>query len=93
MTHDDFRFCFKFPSTISHKAALQNCDSDVSLFYQCTEPIEHRIGQLWLQLPAAFGPSQLPVLWRFLDALPQGFGYGVEVRHPLFLLKAMRSAH
>ncbi|SQI95157.1 Protein of uncharacterised function DUF72 [Klebsiella oxytoca] len=25
-THDDFRFCFKFPATISHQAALRNCD-------------------------------------------------------------------
>lgn len=87
MTHDDFRFCFKFPSTISHKTALQNCDSDVGLFYQCLEPIAHRIGQLWLQLPATFGPAQLPVLWRFLDTLPKGFSYGVEVRHPLFFAK------
>ncbi|KFF70611.1 hypothetical protein IW00_03985, partial [Pectobacterium brasiliense] len=59
----------------------------VGLFYQCLEPIAHRIGQLWLQLPATFGPAQLPVLWRFLDTLPQGFSYGVEVRHPLFFAK------
>lgn len=25
-TDDDFRFCFKFPATISHQAALRNCD-------------------------------------------------------------------
>lgn len=25
-THDDFRFCFKFPATISHQAALRDCD-------------------------------------------------------------------
>ncbi|MEH2920801.1 DUF72 domain-containing protein [Samsonia erythrinae] len=87
MTHDEFRFCFKFPSTISHQAALQHCDNDVSLFFQCLTPIEHRIGQLWLQLPAAFGPPLLSVLWRFLDALPHGFSYGVEVRHPLFFAK------
>ncbi|WP_257896019.1 DUF72 domain-containing protein, partial [Enterobacter chuandaensis] len=24
-TTDDFRFCFKFPATISHQAALRNC--------------------------------------------------------------------
>ena len=25
-TTDDFRFCFKFPATISHQAALRHCD-------------------------------------------------------------------
>ncbi len=25
-THDNFRFCFKFPATISHQAALRHCD-------------------------------------------------------------------
>ncbi|MEH0834186.1 DUF72 domain-containing protein [Pectobacterium cacticida] len=87
MTHDNFRFCFKFPAAISHTAALQHCNKDVDLFYQCIKPIEHRIGQLWLQLPAAFSPVHLPVLWHFLAALPSGFNYGVEVRHPLFFAK------
>ncbi|MFE8104168.1 DUF72 domain-containing protein [Brenneria goodwinii] len=87
MTGDDFRFCFKFPSAISHQAALHNCEQDVLNFFQCLEPLAPRLGQLWLQLPAVFGPAQLPVLWRFLDALPQEFSYGVEVRHPQFFAK------
>lgn len=50
-------------------------------------PLETRIGQYWLQLPAAFGPRELPALWQFLDALPATFTYGVEVRHPCFFDK------
>lgn len=87
MTHDDFRFCFKFPSDISHKAALQNCQQEIDAFYQCLAPLENRIGQLWLQLPSAFSPQHLGRLWTFLDALPKGFDYGVEVRHALFFAK------
>ncbi|MFC3395792.1 DUF72 domain-containing protein [Brenneria rubrifaciens] len=87
MTHDDFRFCFKFPSAISHQAALQHCESEVLSFYHSLEPLADRIGQLWLQLPAAFSPVQLPDLWQFLDALPKAFCYGVEVRHSLFFAK------
>lgn len=60
MTHDNFRFCFKFPSDISHKAALRNCNADLQAFYHCLEPLNQRIGQLWLQLPATFGPDELP---------------------------------
>lgn len=32
-THDDFRFCFKFPATISHRAALRHCDELSSEFF------------------------------------------------------------
>ncbi|QLY61368.1 DUF72 domain-containing protein [Citrobacter freundii] len=86
-TTDDFRFCFKFPATISHQAALRNCDDLVQEFFTRMSPLEARIGQYWLQLPATFSPRDLPALWAFLDALPASFTYGVEVRHPEFFTK------
>ncbi|MFK3704985.1 DUF72 domain-containing protein [Klebsiella sp. NPDC088457] len=86
-THDDFRFCFKFPATISHQAALRHCDDLSREFFTRMAPLESRIGQYWLQLPASFGPADLPALWQFLDTLPAGFTYGVEVRHPEFFAK------
>ena len=64
-TTDTFRFCFKFPATISHKAALRNCDDLVQEFFMRMSPLESRIGQYWLQLPAAFSPRDLPALWQF----------------------------
>ncbi|MDU4664183.1 MAG: DUF72 domain-containing protein, partial [Enterobacter hormaechei] len=54
-TTDDFRFCFKFPATISHNAALRNCDDLTHEFFTRMSPLANRIGQYWLQLPAAFG--------------------------------------
>ena len=87
MTHDDFRFCFKFPATISHKAALRNSGDLTAEFFALLEPLSARIGQYWLQLPAAFSPVDLPALWSFLDGLPKTFSYGVEVRHPDFFAK------
>ncbi len=86
-THDDFRFCFKFPATISHQAALRHCDELSSEFFARPAPLASRIGQYWLQLPATFGPRDLPALWHFLDGLPKDFTYGVEVRHPEFFAK------
>ena len=86
-TTDAFRFCFKFPATISHQAALRNCDNLVQEFFARMSPLESRIGQYWLQLPATFGPRDLPALWQFLAALPKSFTYGVEVRHPEFFAK------
>ncbi len=87
MTSDNFRFCFKFPSSISHQAALLQCETQLSEFFRCLSPIEDRIGQLWLQLPSGFGPEQLPRLWAFFDSLPDLFSYGIEVRHPAFFAK------
>ncbi|MFK3655946.1 DUF72 domain-containing protein, partial [Escherichia coli] len=64
-TTDDFRFCFKFPATISHQAALRHCDDLVTEFLTRMSPLAPRIGQYWLQLPATFGPRELPALWHF----------------------------
>lgn len=86
-TTDDFRFCFKFPATISHNAALRHCDDLTAEFLNRMSPLANRIGQYWLQLPAVFGPRDLPALWEFLDTLPGEFTYGVEVRHPAFFAK------
>ena len=87
MTTDDFRFCFKFPATISHQGGLRDFQQPLAQFFLTFEPLAERIGQYWLQLPAAFSPDDLPALWTFLDALPASFSYGVEVRHPQFFAK------
>ena len=87
MTHDAFRFCFKFPATITHQATLRDCQDLTHGFFARLAPLENRMAQFWLQLPARFGPENLPALWAFLDTLPAGFTYGVEVRHQAFFAK------
>ncbi|XBS71925.1 DUF72 domain-containing protein [Acerihabitans sp. KWT182] len=87
MTPESFRFCFKFPAAISHHGGLRDFQQPLAQFYQTLEPLADRIGQYWLQLPAAFGPEHLPALWTFIDALPRSFSYGVEVRHEQFFAK------
>ena len=37
-TTDDFRFCFKFPATISHNAALRNCGDLTEEFFGRMSP-------------------------------------------------------
>lgn len=87
MTDDSFRFCFKFPATISHQSGLVQTDDLLADFLRTLDPLADRIAQYWLQLPATFAPHHLPALWRFLDALPRRFHYGVEVRHSAFFAK------
>ncbi|MBA4503149.1 DUF72 domain-containing protein [Marinobacterium marinum] len=83
-TPPDFRFCFKFPQSISHQGALRHESEDLSAFLERLQPLAPKLGMLCLQLPARFGPEQLPELMRFLGTLPAGVRYAVEVRHPAF---------
>lgn len=43
-----------------------------------------RLGPMFLQLPPAFAPNQLPALETFLDFWPTDVRLAVEVRHPSF---------
>ena len=81
---DTFRFCFKFPRTITHDKLLIDCATEVTELIDRVAPLEHKLGTLFLQLPPRFAPARLPSLAAFLDALPHGFHYAVELRHDLF---------
>jgi uncharacterized protein YecE (DUF72 family) len=84
-----FRFCFKFPRTISHERRLRDCAGETTAFLSRMTPLAEagRMGPSFLQLPPSFGPGDLPALRDYLMALPQAFHYAVEVRHPAFFAK------
>ncbi|GGO82143.1 hypothetical protein GCM10011348_22840 [Marinobacterium nitratireducens] len=86
-TPADFRFCFKLPRRISHDLKLRHCDTELRTFFDCLAPLGAKLGLLYLQFPANFGPDALPRLTEFLRQLPGDFRYGVEVRHPAFFAK------
>ena len=81
-----FRFCFKFPRTVSHDKLLIDASADVATFLERIAPLaeDDKLGSLMLQLPPRFGPEHLGRLRAFLDALPSGLHYAVELRHDLF---------
>jgi uncharacterized protein YecE (DUF72 family) len=80
----DFRFCFKFPRTVTHDKLLIDAQAEVAEFLARVEPLGERLGTLFLQLPPRFGPEHLPRLRAFLAALPRAHTYAVELRHELF---------
>lgn len=86
-TPDDFRFTFKLPQTITHQKLLQYCGQELKDFFQVMAPLIDKTGIWKIQLPAYFGPENLPVLAQFLNQVPQGLTYGVEVRHAAFFAK------
>jgi len=84
----DFRFCFKFPKSISHDAALQHYRAELNQFFERIAPLQDKIGILWLQMNRYFKPEQMGRLRQFFKQLPEGFNYGIEVRHLGFFDKA-----
>lgn len=86
-TPADFRFTFKLPQTITHQKQLQHCQQELLQFFQVMSPLAEKTGLWKIQLPAHFGPENLPALAQFLNQVPQGLTYGVEVRHAAFFAK------
>lgn len=92
-TPDTFRFCFKFPRTVTHFKRLQDAEEETRLFLDALEPLQARVGPIFLQFPPSFGPSDLPALDAYLTTLPSGFAYSVEVRHTAFNGVAAQPLH
>lgn len=86
-THDDFRFTFKLPQTITHQQMLRGCQAELKSFMSIMQPLHDRIGQWTIQLPAAFGPEHLDRLKQFCTLFPPHYPIGIEVRHPEFFAK------
>ncbi|MFN3215335.1 MAG: DUF72 domain-containing protein [Acidimicrobiales bacterium] len=83
---EGFRFCFKLPRTITHERRLRNADDALEEFCERLSPLAAHLGPMAVQLPATFGPEDLGVLERFVEAVPRSLGdtglrWGVEVRH------------
>lgn len=84
---EHFRFCFKFPKSISHEAELRHCQPQVIEFLNRITPLQQQIGVIWLQMSQQFSARQLDTLASFFQQLPSDFNYGIEVRHPDFFNK------
>ncbi|MEM9594586.1 MAG: DUF72 domain-containing protein [Acidobacteriota bacterium] len=80
-TPPTFRFSFKFPQTITHRAGLEGAGDATAEFLHRMEPLGERLGPFLLQLPPFFGPDRLGVLDRYLRSLPGDLELAVELRH------------
>lgn len=89
---ETFRFCFKFPRTISHDARLApggpgaGDGPEVRAFAERLAPLGSRLGPRLLQLPSSFGPAGLGALRTWLARARETVAsvIAVEVRHPEF---------
>jgi uncharacterized protein YecE (DUF72 family) len=77
----DFKFCPKFPQTITHIRRLSNAEEPTAKFYQSLAAFGNHLGPLLLQLGDNFSPKNFPQLKSYLESLPSTIKVNVEVRH------------
>lgn len=78
-----FRFCFKFPQTISHEKELAGCELLLKEWLSRLDILakRDRLGPTFLQLGPSFSFAQFPQLAYFLEQLPKEMPWAVELRH------------
>ncbi len=77
----DFLFSPKFPQVVSHRGSLSAQGQWTTLFVDAMAGLEQHLGHSFLQLPPAFGSGRVAELIRFVEDMPSGFPYGIELRH------------
>lgn len=81
-TPKDFRFCFKFPRSITHEERLGGAAAvETQRFFRVIEPLADRIGQVLLQLPPSFDTRSVDAFTAFLPHIPRDYPIAVEVRN------------
>ena len=78
---DGFKFCFKFPQTITHYKRLKNVKDEVLDFLSLFEPIRKKLGPFHIQLSSQFSYNEFDKLEELCEILPPHYHYSVEVRH------------
>ncbi len=81
----DFRFCFKFPKTITH--AHPPSFHDLELFLKRIKPLENYLGPFLLQFPSTVGANNVDRIESILANLPESYRCAIEIRHEEFFSK------
>jgi uncharacterized protein YecE (DUF72 family) len=84
-TPDQFRFAAKFPRLITHDKKLQGAEPEAHAFVATMQNLGDKLGVLILQFAYDFTPEHFEGLEAFLDTLPGGLRYAVEVRNRKWL--------
>jgi uncharacterized protein YecE (DUF72 family) len=90
---DDFKFCFKFPQSITHYKRLKDVEDEVLSFLELFDPIRTKLGPFHIQLSSQFSYNEMDKLERLIETLPVHLHYALEVRHPDFYDKGKKERH
>lgn len=78
----DFLFCPKMYQGLTHKGNLKGNHPFVNEFFRGIVAFEQHLGPIFVQVSDTFSPKRKQELFDFMTALPKGFQYFLEVRHP-----------
>lgn len=78
---ENFLFCAKTPRIITHKMGLVGARGIMEEFITILRVMEKRLGVILIQLPPGFAIDSFDRLEKFLNDLPDGVRYAVELRH------------
>lgn len=76
-----FRFCPKFPQSISHYSNFTNASVQTSQFIESVEALGKHLGPAFLQVSDALSPDRREPLFSYLASLPKEYRFFVELRH------------
>lgn len=79
-TPKGFIFSAKFPRLITHEHRLENAGALAQSFVETMSELGEKLGALLIQLPPTIKVSAFDTLARFLEGLPDGYIYALEVR-------------
>lgn len=77
-----FRFCPKFPASITHELGLDAAEAEIEAFLAALGGFGDRLGRAWVLLPPDFGPRRFPALASFVARTAGRAALAVELRHP-----------
>jgi uncharacterized protein YecE (DUF72 family) len=77
-----FKFCPKFPQSISHERQLIGCEAITNQFCESISALGNKLGRTFLQLNQGFDLRRFKVLEAYLKTIPSDFPVNIEFRHP-----------
>lgn len=80
-TPDNFKFFPKLGQEISHWKRLNGVEAVVNSYIDNFSNLEEKLGTIFLQMHANFGPKNFQVLQNFVESWPKNLPLAVEVRH------------
>ncbi|HSR47194.1 MAG TPA: DUF72 domain-containing protein [Anaerolineales bacterium] len=86
-TPEDFAFAAKFPRAITHDKKLESAEAEAAEFIEVMQALGDKLAVLTLQFAHDFGPENRDRLEGFLDGLPAGVRYAVEIRNRAWLAR------
>lgn len=78
---DDFKFCPRFPTNITHIRRFKNADIQTKAFFDGIAGFGNHLGPILIQLPENFTPQQFDDLQAYLRQLPSDIPMFVEGRN------------